>query len=818
MKKRLLVALILSTNILRAQDYTWPTNASQWLTSTFGESRPRRFHAGMDVKTWNQVGYEIYAVRDGYLMRMRVSPLGYGRVLYVKLDTGETAVYAHLQKFSDRFQNIAEEEQERRGRYTIEKQFAAGVLPVKRGELLGYTGQSGIGVPHLHFELRNVRNQPVNPLRMGFKLADQTSPTILSIAVRPLTAGSMVNGDFRAQILPVNSHANGQYKIEPAIAVSGKVGLAVSAYDDAAGVNNRYSVYSLKFFVDDQLQFQAHYDELNFDLNHYVELDRDYALNRNGYGQFYKLYKEPANRLSFYSHLNSLGGALLCREDEAANAAVAKTASRLSGLPDERRDNGSGRAGSSAELAWGMHTFRIEVGDYFGNVSMVHGRLLAGPAYRLEPILLSSDDKALAIKQIVSAGPNRRAIRDVEVHVQQGGLSPAASARSLPGAALFQWKKVPVELQKIFDPNAEIDRIQLDDSTNAQLIVDTVGADLVRLVAIDANSLRSLPYFIPVSVYRGPALPLELKLRREHFATYLRLEIEATQPLIAPPQVMVSSRSATSGAGNTTLPNFLPVEPNLYIAQVPLENLNGTIIIEASAEALSGQRAVAMDSFLITAVPGRGTGSLVSTDRKMQMNFWSGSLHGPLYAWVETDTLAPVEAWSAVGGVSYRCYPKDVPLAEGATVAIRFAEALPAPHQLGVYAHDGEEWEFVDNRLDAAKHQVSARVYNLDDFAIFRDDQPPEIGRCEPLEGSRVRDDRPTIIVDVRDLMSGFESEESILLRLDGRKLIAEYDPERDVIFATPKQPLAAGRHEYSVRAIDRSGNVAEKSVSFIVP
>jgi hypothetical protein len=201
----------------------------------------------------------------------------------------------------------------------------------------------------------------------------------------------------------------------------------------------------------------------------------------------------------------------------------------------------------------------------------------------------------------------------------------------------------------------------------------------------------------------------------------------------------------------------------------------------------------------------------------MQMNFWNGSLHGPLYGWVDSDTLAAAPPWPLPIGKVYRSFPKDVPLAEGATVTIDFSETLPAPHQLGIYAYDGEEWEFVDNRLDAAKHQVSARVYNMDDFAIFRDEQAPEIGYCEPAEGSRVRDDRPTIIVDVRDLMSGFESEESIVLRLDGRKLIAEYDPERDVIFATPKQPLAAGRHEYSIRAIDRSGNAAEKIVGFVV-
>jgi len=807
MKNRLLFALLMLTTQTAAQDYAWPTNASQWITSTFGESRPRRFHAGMDVKTWNRVGYEAIAVRDGHIMRMRVSPFGYGRALYIRLDNGEIALYAHLLKFSDRLQAIAEDEQERRGRYSIVKEFSPGALLVKKGEVIAYTGQSGIGVPHLHFELRTAGDRPTNPLRMGFKLNDNSPPQIIALSVRPLTLGSTVNEDFRPQIFHPALRNGWRQSIDQPIAVSGNIGFAISAYDYAAGVDNRYSVYSLKLFVDDELQFQSTYDELDYDHNRFVELDRDFALNYHGYGEFYKLYREPGNPLSFYSQLNSWGGAVLIKE---------KSGGEFSSAGD------GSTARNSGGLNWGMHTFRVEVGDYFGNVSTLEGRILAGPSFRIEPILQSSDDQTLAIRQITTT----REVRDVEVYIREKETARGRDTEFENYGTLKNnhrqrvmrtgWKKIPAGLQTILQPRPDGGIIPLPKSAGAQLTINTSGADLIRLVAIDADSVRSLPYFIPVSFSRGPAQPLTLQLRHEFYPQYLRLEIEAPHPLVSPPLVNITSDAATERRQDKNLqPQLLPVEPNLFIAQVPLASLSGDVTIEASAEDLSGQRAEVVDSFSLTHIPAKGAGSLVSPDRKMQLNFWSGSLFGTLHDWVEIDSMALPDPLRR--SEVYRCAPQDVPLAEGANVVIAFADSLFELQQLGIYTRDRNKWEFVDNRLEVAKRQVWARTFALGDFAIFRDNRPPELGRMEPRAGAAVRSNRPLISVEVRDEMSGFESEEAIALRLDGVKVIAEYDPERDVIIYTPKQPLSAGGHEYSIRAVDRSGNAVERSVSFIV-
>ena len=73
--------------------------ASKTLTTVFGEERSRRFHAGIDVRTYGQIGDSLFAVYDGYVSRIKISPDGYGKTLYLKLNDGNTAVYAHIDKF-----------------------------------------------------------------------------------------------------------------------------------------------------------------------------------------------------------------------------------------------------------------------------------------------------------------------------------------------------------------------------------------------------------------------------------------------------------------------------------------------------------------------------------------------------------------------------------------------------------------------------------------------------------------------------------------------------------------------------------------------
>ena len=154
--------------------YPNPVKIPVYLSATFAEIRSNAFHAGVDIRTQGVEGKEVFAVADGYVSRIGVSPYGYGKVLYITHNDGFTSVYAHLSKFN---KNIGEYV---KAKQYEDKSFAQNILldenefPIKRGDFLGFTGNSGSsGGPHLHYEIRYTDTQePVNPFFFGLKIKD----------------------------------------------------------------------------------------------------------------------------------------------------------------------------------------------------------------------------------------------------------------------------------------------------------------------------------------------------------------------------------------------------------------------------------------------------------------------------------------------------------------------------------------------------------------------------------------------------------------------------------------------------------------------
>ena len=138
---------------INAQEYRWPTDASNYMTSSFCEFRPRHYHAAIDIKTWQKSGYKIFAVQDAYVYRLRISASGYGKAVYIKLRDGNIAVYAHLSGFSPALQAYADSIRIARQNNILDIFPDPGRFRVRRGDYLGNTGATGIGVPHLHFEI-----------------------------------------------------------------------------------------------------------------------------------------------------------------------------------------------------------------------------------------------------------------------------------------------------------------------------------------------------------------------------------------------------------------------------------------------------------------------------------------------------------------------------------------------------------------------------------------------------------------------------------------------------------------------------------------
>jgi len=293
-----LVFIVLSGYSLPAQDYLWPTNASNFVSSSFCEFREGHYHAAIDIKTWLREGFPCFAVADGHIERIRISPFGYGKVIYLKLNDGNTAVYAHLQKFAAPLEKIVRHWQVTHHTYSLD--LSLDTIQFKKGDVIAYNGGTGAGPPHLHFEIRNPQDHPVNPLHFYPQYQDPLPPGLKSLICIPLTRGSTINGSYLPQKFQLIHAKDGQYKVQKPIHIKGSVGLGIKGFDQAVELGNSFGFYQTLLLANSDTIFNIRYDELNFDETAYIYTEIYYPQWIKTGEVYHKLYIEDFNRLNLY--------------------------------------------------------------------------------------------------------------------------------------------------------------------------------------------------------------------------------------------------------------------------------------------------------------------------------------------------------------------------------------------------------------------------------------------------------------------------------------------------------------------------------------
>ncbi len=195
-------------------------------TSSFGSWRPGHLHAGLDLSTFGRTGIPVVAVDSCWLWRIRIWNGGYGKALYLRLPNGMVAVYGHLSRFIPEIEATVEAEQDSLCKHEIELYFEPWRFRFAPGDTVAYSGDTGSGPPHLHFELRSDVSSRlrINPLDGYLDLRESHRPRIASILLEPLGPTSSINGNYK----PIEFDMEG---ICDTVRISGGFGLAVDAYD-----------------------------------------------------------------------------------------------------------------------------------------------------------------------------------------------------------------------------------------------------------------------------------------------------------------------------------------------------------------------------------------------------------------------------------------------------------------------------------------------------------------------------------------------------------------------------------------------------------
>ncbi len=304
----LLVALFLSGATAYGQTSVWPLKGEIDLSSGYGDLRSGRFHVGLDLRTGGKIGAKVFAPVDGYVWRVKMSYLGYGKGLYLKSNDGHIFVFGHLSGFNDAIAKAVESEQYRVERYFVDITFPRDSLPVKKGDLIAYSGQTGVGAPHLHFEERTPDNLPVNPLKHGFEMEDKISPIFERIGFQLVDDQSLFPGGERTLFATTRRIAAGKYTIDRVVAIDAPFGFLIDGYDQMRAGGMKQSINHLALFIDSVPFYESTFDTLPFEIGTAVELVFDPFDAANGEKRIRRAYRPVPEELVWDEARSAYGG------------------------------------------------------------------------------------------------------------------------------------------------------------------------------------------------------------------------------------------------------------------------------------------------------------------------------------------------------------------------------------------------------------------------------------------------------------------------------------------------------------------------------
>lgn len=290
--------------------YTDPVKIPMLLSGSFAELRSNHFHSGIDIKTQGTTGIPVFAVADGFISRIVVSPTGYGNALYIDHPNGTTSVYGHLKAFSPKIAKYVKDKQYEKHSFRVDLIIPSYLFPVKQDEEIAKSGNSGSsGGPHLHFEIRDTKTEePLNPLSFGFPVKDDIAPKIFSVLLVPLSDSSHVAYSLTPKSYPVVFY-DGKYHLKnnPTIPVWGEIGVAVQTNDYFNDTYNKCGINLLRMSFNNEDQFSFTLNRFSFSDTRYLNSHIVYSEYKTAKRRYIKTWLDPGNKLPIYTHNGSEG-------------------------------------------------------------------------------------------------------------------------------------------------------------------------------------------------------------------------------------------------------------------------------------------------------------------------------------------------------------------------------------------------------------------------------------------------------------------------------------------------------------------------------
>lgn len=299
MRHIMAVFFILCTMAVPGSEIVWPINIEISQSSSFAEFRGMRLHAGIDLRTQRKNGFPVVAIADGFISRASVQFRGYGYALYIDHpELKVRVVYGHLQDFQGPVKEYADLKLKKMGsRHGINDFFPADRFPVKKGQVVALSGETGMGPSHLHFEMRTFADEPVAPALYGYRPDDSIPPVFHHLHIEPMSHACFINGSFLPSRFVLRKKSADVYRLDSIPEICGKFALQAGV-SDTNGLGNRYGVEKTSLTMGDKLLIERIFHRYSYDDNRQCPWVYDYfKSNQQGTGYVVNLFKLPCETL-----------------------------------------------------------------------------------------------------------------------------------------------------------------------------------------------------------------------------------------------------------------------------------------------------------------------------------------------------------------------------------------------------------------------------------------------------------------------------------------------------------------------------------------
>jgi hypothetical protein len=347
-----IVILAALSHAAAAEIYLWPMHGPRRISSNFGEYRDGHFHAGIDLRTFGTTGLPCLAIGNGEIVRVKIAPGGYGKAVYMRLDDGRTAVYAHVAGFTREVDSLAYHWRRDRGLSWCDLSIPQSQYRFEVGDTVCYSGATGTAAPHLHFELRDEEGRPFNPLETTYGVEDAQPPIISGLAVIPADSSGRVNGSPATNFFDFRASRGISYSITDTLVLDGRVGFAVSAWDEQGFGQYRMAPIAVRLEVDRRTVYEVRNRLFGYSQTGQIELE--YIVRGEGpAGRYLVLFRKRGSTLG-----DRVGPGIVCYGREPR--------------------------GDALHLDEGVHRMEIIAADAAGNESRALFHCLVGRSPTIE--------------------------------------------------------------------------------------------------------------------------------------------------------------------------------------------------------------------------------------------------------------------------------------------------------------------------------------------------------------------------------------------------------------------------------------------------